>query len=87
MVKFKNFARGIRIIGYRNGIEKTQAMFFNHVTTEIDYQARPIFKIDNGWYRVDDTFIHQINDLCLENIEKNPYTFCLRGAGNFSVRF
>ncbi|MWB94526.1 hypothetical protein GON26_09130 [Flavobacterium sp. GA093] len=23
----------------------------------------------------------------LENIEKNPYTFCLRGAGNFSVRF
>jgi hypothetical protein len=23
----------------------------------------------------------------LENIEKNPYTFCMRGAGNFSVRF
>lgn len=23
----------------------------------------------------------------LENIESNPYTFCLRGAGNFSVRF
>jgi hypothetical protein len=22
-----------------------------------------------------------------ENIERNPYTFCLRGAGNFSVRF
>lgn len=23
----------------------------------------------------------------LENIEGNPYTFCMRGAGNFSVRF
>lgn len=23
----------------------------------------------------------------LENIELNPYTFCMRGAGNFSVRF
>ena len=22
-----------------------------------------------------------------ENLERNPYTFCLRGAGNFSVRF
>lgn len=71
LIKFKNFARGIRIIGYRNGIQKTQAMFFNHLTTEIDYQSRPIFKIDNGWYRVEDTFINQINNLCLENIEKN----------------
>lgn len=69
--KLKNTIRGIRIIGYRNEIEKTQAMLLNHITTEIKYNGRPYFKIDNSWYKVENTFIEKINELCIDNYKKN----------------
>ncbi|AWG21475.1 hypothetical protein FFWV33_07965 [Flavobacterium faecale] len=50
---------------------------------ETDFIFRKKYK--GGFTNQQDS--NQGTTVFFENIDRNPYTFCLRGAGNFSVRF
>jgi hypothetical protein len=65
---FNTILLGMRVQGYRNGQKKTEAMFWQHVTCEIQYMNRSIFKIDNSWYKVKGDFIEMINKTCIDLI-------------------
>ena len=62
---------GIKVKGFRGAIEKTSAMFTMHLTCEISINGRPIFLIDNNWYRVENNFIDKINSTCISILSKN----------------
>ena len=62
---------GIRVTGYKGTQKKTNAMFTQHITCEINVNARPIFLIDNNWYKVNNDFIETINRTCVEMLSKN----------------
>lgn len=71
---FIKFLRRIRIKGYRNNELETQARFFDHITSEILYNNRPYFKIDNVWYEVKNDFISHINTICIDYYKKYEFT-------------
>jgi len=73
LVEFIKFLRRIRIKGYRNNELVTQAKFFDHITSEIEYNSKPYFKVDNLWYEVKDEFIHNINLLCHDYYSKYEF--------------
>lgn len=62
---------GIRVTGYKGNQKKTNAMFTQHITCEINVNARPIFLIDANWYKVNNDFIDTINRICTEMLNKN----------------
>ncbi|MCO6163967.1 DUF6119 family protein [Flavobacterium sp. NRK F7] len=62
---------GIKVKGFRGSIEKTIAMFTMHLTCEISINSRPIFLIDNNWYKVENNFIETINNTCISILSKN----------------
>ncbi|WP_321316499.1 DUF6119 family protein [Labilibaculum sp.] len=68
---FDTIILGIRVYGYRGKQRITHAMFLQHITTEIRFQKKPIFHIDNLWYRVQNDFVNTINERCINMIEKN----------------
>lgn len=62
---FNFIISGIRVKGYLNDEVKTHAMFTHHLTCEILYLARPVFLIDDKWYKVRGDFIQAINEQCV----------------------
>ena len=69
--ELKNYFRKMRVLGFRNGIKKTEAPFLNHLTLELKIKNKNYFKIDNSWYEVNDNFISKINDQCVNLITEN----------------
>ena len=70
---FIKYLRRIRIKGYRNDELKTNAKFFDHLTSEVKYNEVPYFKIDNNWYQVEPIFIKNINSLCETYYKRNLF--------------
>jgi PIN domain nuclease of toxin-antitoxin system len=68
---FNYVLSGIRVIGYKGTQKKTNAMFTQHITCEINVNHRPIFLIDTNWYKVNNDFIETINRTCVEMLTKN----------------
>lgn len=62
---------GIRVAGYKGAQRKTNAMFTQHITCEINVNARPVFYIDTNWYKVNNDFINTINTICADMLTKN----------------
>lgn len=69
--EFRKVISGIRIKGYRREKLKTQAMFLNHLNTEIKVDKFSYFKVDNYWYKIENNFLNKINDLCFETYLNN----------------
>jgi len=42
----------------------TQDTIFDHLNGELSYKGNSYFHIDKGWYRIDPTFIEDLNDQC-----------------------
>jgi uncharacterized protein (TIGR04141 family) len=64
LYNFKIFLSGIRIYGFRGEDRVTHAMFEDHVTCEMLFNNRPVFKIDSRWYYVKGDFIERISSQC-----------------------
>ncbi|MDR2221804.1 MAG: TIGR04141 family sporadically distributed protein [Flavobacteriaceae bacterium] len=70
-IELQKVINGIRIRGYKKGELVTQAMFLNHINTEIKVENNSYFKIDNYWYKIESNFISKINELCFETYMTN----------------
>lgn len=68
---FKYAISGIKVRGYKGDIQQTVAMFAMHLTCEISVNNRPIFLIDNQWYKVENNFIDTINQTCTNMLNSN----------------
>jgi hypothetical protein len=69
--EFGKMIMGVRIRGYVGDTKKTEAMFINHLTCELNFTSKPYFLIDNNWYQVKGDFISSINEQCLQLIRRN----------------
>ncbi|MBX2980314.1 MAG: TIGR04141 family sporadically distributed protein [Flavobacteriales bacterium] len=61
---FKAIISGIRVYGYRNGAQCTHAMFTQHLSCELEFGSRPLFLLDDKWYRVKGDFVETLTDEC-----------------------
>lgn len=79
LFELRKVISGLRIKGYRREKLKTQAMFLNHLNTEIKVDNSSYFKVDNYWYKIENNFLNKINDLCYETYINNkiqePFLF------------
>lgn len=69
--KFNSIILGTRIRGFTGLNKKSEAMFINHLTCELDLLSTPYFLIDNHWYKVKGDFIESINEQCHQMIKRN----------------
>ena len=69
--EFTKTIYGMRVFGFHDEKKKTEAMFLQHITCEIDYLNKPVFQIDNTWYKVKNNFIKSINDKCIHMLDKH----------------
>ena len=69
--EFGKMIMGVRVRGYVGDTKKTEAMFLNHLTCELNFTTKPYFHIDNNWYQVKGDFIESINVQCLQLIKRN----------------
>lgn len=69
--EFQKTLLGVRIRGYIGENKKTEAMFLNHLTCELNISPKPYFLIDNQWYQVKGDFIETINEQCAQLIRRN----------------
>ncbi len=67
--EFTGMVFGMRVLGYKNEELKTEAMFLHHLTCEISYMGKPVFLIDNTWYKVKNNFIESINKKCIQMLD------------------
>lgn len=68
---FNYLLSGIRVAGYKGNVRKTNAMFTQHITCEINVNALPVFYIDTNWYKVNNDFVDTINATCKDMLRKN----------------
>ena len=69
--EFRKIILGVRVRGFVGETKKTEAMFINHLTCELNFSVNPYFLIDNLWYRVKGDFIESINEQCSKIIKRN----------------
>lgn len=62
--EFNTILLGVRIKSFTGEIKKSEAMFINHVSCEIEHSGKSYFQIDNAWYEVKGNFIDTINNEC-----------------------
>lgn len=68
---FNYILSGIRVYGFKGNVQKTHAMFTQHITCELNINGRPVFLIDSNYYQVKNDFIQSINSTCQDMINKN----------------
>nr|WP_315142880.1 DUF6119 family protein [uncultured Flavobacterium sp.] len=68
---FNYILSGIRVYGFKGNVQKTHAMFTQHITCELNINGRPVFLIDSNYYQVKNDFIQSINTTCEDMINKN----------------
>lgn len=66
----------LSIIGMIDDKETTYDPFYNHIVSEISYNSRKYFRIDNQWFHLDNAFLQQIqqeaiSDYKLYELKKN----------------
>ncbi|MBL7952803.1 MAG: TIGR04141 family sporadically distributed protein [Flavobacteriales bacterium] len=61
---FNSIISGIRVYGYRNGQQRTHAMFTQHLSCELEFGSRPLFLLDDKWYRVKGDFVETLTEEC-----------------------
>ncbi len=69
--EFNKLILGMRVLGFKENKKKTEAPFLEHITCEISYQDSPHFHIDGHWYVVKNDFISNLNDNCLQSLNKH----------------
>lgn len=70
-ITFNYLLSGIRVYGLKGNIQKTHAMFTQHITCELSINASPVFLIDSNYYQVKNDFVESINRTCQEMLVKN----------------
>lgn len=68
---FNYILSGIRVYGFKGNVQKTHAMFTQHITCELNINGRPVFLIDSNYYQVKNDFIQSINSTCQDMINRN----------------
>jgi len=48
----------------------THDTIFDHLNGELSYKGSSYFHIDKGWYRIDPSFINELNDQCLSMLKE-----------------
>lgn len=64
---------GTRVRGYNKEEVKTEAMFLNHISCELEVDRKPYFFIDNNWYKVRGDFIDSLNNECETLLKSNEF--------------
>lgn len=68
---FNYVLSGIRVYGFKGTVQKTHAMFTQHITCELNINGQPVFLIDSNYYKVKNDFINSINTRCQDILNKN----------------
>ena len=71
---FNSIISGIRVYGYRNGDQRTHAMFTQHLSCELEFGSRPLFLLDDKWYRVKGDFVETLTEECKAMIRAHGIT-------------
>lgn len=71
LFEFTNKVRGLRVFSMRKKDVLVNAMFIQHIVCEISVENRPVFHIDDKWFKVQDDFTNSINNMCSKMIENN----------------
>lgn len=71
LLTFNYILSGIRVYGFKGNVQKTHAMFTQHITCELNINGRPVFLIDSNYYQVKNDFINSINSTCQDMFKKN----------------
>ncbi len=61
---FNSIISGIHVFGFKNGVQLTHAMFAQHLACELDFGGRPLFLLDDKWYRVKGDFVEMLTEEC-----------------------
>lgn len=68
--QFKVYLQGIRVLSYIGDKRITSASFLFHFTCEFKpqspYSVKPLFLVDNKWYELNDSFISDLEQECVQ---------------------
>ena len=70
-LNFDYLLSGIRVYGFKGAVQKTHAMFAQHITCELSINASPVFLIDSNYYKVENDFVQSINRIGQDMLAKN----------------
>jgi len=76
---FRTVVSGIRVRGFIGNKKKTEAMFINHISCEVEFGKKPYFLLDTHWFKIQGNFIEILNNQCssmfkTNSINPNPLT-------------
>lgn len=68
---FRAYIQGVRVLSYTDGKISSSASFLYHFTCEFSFNNKPIFLVDNKWYRLKNSFITDLEFECVQTLKAN----------------